>query len=125
MSVRAFQQPPSDLLVTVVELDHQLRLWRDSIPVDIRPKDRLRSFQIPKDARQTSTVLIHYAYYGGLMAIHTIFAYPWVYSLLFENDRSVVSQERIVSSCNILAEAARNIVVIARRLEINCASIQW
>ncbi|OAG42085.1 hypothetical protein AYO21_03539 [Fonsecaea monophora] len=125
MSVKAFQQPPSTLLETVAELDHQLHEWRDSLPPGLRPDDRLRSFQVPHDARYLPTVLMHCAYYGSLMAIHTIFAYPWVYSTIFGNGRGVVTQDQLIFSSNTVAEAARNIIIIARSLEINGASIQW
>ncbi|OQU95760.1 Fungal specific transcription factor domain-containing protein [Cladophialophora immunda] len=125
MSVKAFQQPPSTLLETVAELDHQLHEWRDSLPPGLRPDDRLRSFQASRDARYLPTILMHCAYYGSLMAIHTIFAYPWVYSTIFGNGRGVVTQDQVIFSSNTVAEAARNIIIIARSLEINGASIQW
>ncbi|KIW98761.1 uncharacterized protein Z519_00424 [Cladophialophora bantiana CBS 173.52] len=122
MSVKAFQQPPNTLLETVAQLDHQLREWRDSLPAKLRPDDRLRSLQVPGDARYFPTILMHYAYYGSLMAIHTIFAYPWVYSTIFGNDRGIVTQDQVIFSSNTVAEAARNIIIIARGLEINGAS---
>jgi hypothetical protein len=129
MSVKAFQQSPSDLLATAAELDHQLREWSESLPEHMRPSARLRSFQVPQphDAQSQSfpIVLLHYAYYGSLMAIHTIFAYPWVSSTIFGNDRSAVTQDQIIFSSDTIADAARNIVIIARSLEITGASIQW
>lgn len=125
MSVKAFRQPPSTLLETVAQLDHQLHEWRDSLPARLRPEDRLRSFQAPRDSRNLPTILMHCAYYGSLMAIHTIFAYPWVYSTIFGNGRGVVTQDQVIFSSNTVAEAARNIIIIARSLEINGASIQW
>ncbi len=59
------------------------------------------------------------------MATHTIFAYPWVYSAIFGNGRGIVTQDQVIYSSNTIAEAARNIIIIARSLEITGASIQW
>lgn len=125
MSVKAFQQPPNTVLEAVAQLAQQLQEWRDSLPAGLRPEDRLRSFQTPRDARYLPKTLLHCAYYGSLMAIHTILASPWVYSTVFGNDRGLVTQDQVVFSSNTVAEAARNIIIIARILEINGASIQW
>ena len=125
MSVKAFQQPSSTLLETATELDQELRDWRNSLTPSMRPGDRLKSFQIPRDSRYLQTVLMHYVYYGSLMAIHTIFAYPWVYSTIFGDNRGTVTQDQIIYSSNTIADAARNIIVITRSLDITGASIQW
>lgn len=125
MSVKAFQQTPSDLLHTATTLDLQLREWRESLPVTMRPPEKLVSFQVPSSTKSFSIILIHYAYYGTLMAIHTMIAYPWISSTVFENDRSAITQDQTISSSNIVADAARNIIVIARSLGIDGASIQW
>ena len=125
MSVKASQRPSSTLLETAAQLDLQLREWRDSLSPSMRPGDRLKSFQIPRDGKYFQTILMHYAYYGSLMATHTIFAYPWVYSTIFGNSRGAVTQDQIIYSSNTIADAARNIIIIARSLEITGASIQW
>lgn len=106
-------------------LDLQLREWRQSLPVTVRPADKLTAFQAPSDAQTFSTIHTHYAYYGSLMAIHTMIAYPWIRSTVFDHDRSAVTQDQTISSSNIVADAARNIIVIARTLGIDGASIQW
>ncbi|KAK5217827.1 hypothetical protein LTR72_009490 [Exophiala xenobiotica] len=125
MSVKAFQQPSSTLLETAAELRHQLREWRDSLSPSMRPGDRLKSLSIPRDGRHFQTVFMHYAYYGSLMATHTIFAYPWVYSTIFGNNPGTVTQDQLIESSNTVAEAARNIIIIARSIDVTGASIQW
>ena len=125
MSVKAFQQSAADLLQTVTDLDLQLRRWRDSLPGHIRPPDRLMAFQEPLNSQPHSIVLTHLAYYGTMMAIHTMSAYPWISSTILENDKSAVTQDQTVSSSNAVAEAARNIIILSRNLGVNAASIQW
>ena len=106
-------------------LDAQLREWRQSLPVALRPADKLMAFQTPSNTRSFATTHTHYAYYGTLMAIHTMIAYPWIRSTVFDYDRNHVAHDQIISSSNIVADAARNIIIIARSLGIDGASIQW
>ena len=106
-------------------LDSELRQWRDSLPVALRPADKLMTFQMPSNSKTSSIIHIHYAYYGALMAIHTITAYPWIRSTVFDHDRNAVTHDQTISSSNIVADAARNIILIARSLGIDGASIQW
>lgn len=124
-SVKAFQQSPSDFLGAAMTLDAQLREWRESLPGALRPADKLRAFQMPSSARSFSIIHAHYAYYGTLIAIHTMIAYPWIRSTVFDQERNAVAHDQIVSSSNTVADAARNIIVIARSLGIDGASIQW
>lgn len=125
MSVKAFRQAPSDLLATAARLDKELRAWRESLPPDIRPSDRLKSFQIPRHAKFFSTIFFHYAYYGSLIALNAIFAYPWVANGIFGSDGRAITSDQIIASSNTVANAARNIILVARSLEIDGASLQW
>ncbi|KAK5046474.1 hypothetical protein LTR84_008277 [Exophiala bonariae] len=124
-SVKAFRQSPSEFLQTATSLDAELREWRQSLPITMRPVDKLTAFRIPSNSITFSTTYIHYAYYGTLMAIHTMIAYPWIRSTVFDHDRDMVDHDQIIASSNIVADAARNIIVIARSLGIDAASIQW
>lgn len=124
-SVKAFQQSPSEFLQTAIALDSQLREWRRSLPVTLRPADKLMAFQTQSHGKDFSTIHIHYAYYGSLMAIHTMIAYPWIRSTVLDHDTNAASKKQTISSSNIVAGAARNIIVIARSLGIDGASNQW
>lgn len=125
MSVKAFQQSPSTLLTTAVELHRKLQDWKASVPAELRPLDHLRSFRVSQNAKPLPTILIHCAYYGSLMAVHTVFAYPWISFAIFGNDPSTEIQNQILSSSNTIADAARNIILIAKTTEITGASTQW
>ena len=124
-SVKAFKQSPTDFFQTAMTLDAQLQEWRESLPDTLRPADKLMAFHKPSHCNNFSKVHIHYAYYGSLMAIHTMIAYPWIRSTVQDHDRNAATREQTISSSNIVADAARNIIVIARSLGVDGASIQW
>lgn len=123
MSAKALQKTPSALIDTVRTLDKQLQSWRESMPQSMKPRDHLKSFQMPPNGRSLADIIIHYSYYGNLIGIHTPFAYPW----LFAEDETpdMIITEQIRTSSNRVAAAARNIIIMARQsLEINGTSTQ-
>jgi hypothetical protein len=67
---------------------------------------------------------LHDAYYGSLMAIHTIFSYPWI-SAFFGTIKTPDFRNQVVSSTDALAESARNIILTTRHIEIDGASPHW
>ena len=126
LSVKAFQQPPNTLLETALELHQHLQHWRSSLPAAMQPGDHVRTLQVSPYTKLLPSILIHYSYYGSLMAIHTIFAYPCISATLFGHDCGGSKiQNQIKSSSKTIAGAAANIILIARSLEINSASTLW
>lgn len=124
MSAKALQKSPSALLDTARELGEQLQSWKESLPTNMRPKDHLTSFQVPQNARPLSKIILQYSYYGNLISIHTPFAYPWMFEQNISLNPSEAIDEQLVTSSNIVADAARNIIVIARNVEITGTSTQ-
>lgn len=110
---------------TVLELDEKLRAWKEALPEEYKPADALSSFQIAETANQIPAILLHYVYYGTLISIHTVFANPWISSRLFGNDPTSITQKQIVSSSDVVYIAARNILVMARAIEIEAHASQW
>ena len=91
-SVRAFRQPPDELIKAVAELTKQLEQWRVEQPITPACSQFDKYFD--------------YAYHGGLAAIHQTFAYPWIANLIgSEEDLSFRTQ--VAQSTRIVAEAAR------------------
>ena len=124
MSARAFPQPTDMLLANLHELETQLRSWRDSLPQDIRPPDSMKHFRLPKVERPLPVLFIQNAYYGSLLNIHCVLTYPWIKQVL-PNSPQPVPDGEILRSAETAASAARSLVLIASRLEINAASHQW
>ncbi len=67
---------------------------------------------------------LHNAYYGSLMAIHSIFTLPWI-SAYFGSEKNQSFHSQVLESNNIVAEAARNIILTTRNIEISAASPHW
>ena len=124
MSVKAFRQTPAELIQAATELSGQLQNWRKSLSPLYEPRTPVKSGRFPPNITPLHVIYLHYAYYGSLMAIHTIFAYPWI-SAIFEHDESLAFRNQVALSSNTIADAARNIVLTARCVEIDAATPQW
>ncbi|KAJ9612953.1 hypothetical protein H2200_002894 [Cladophialophora chaetospira] len=125
LSVKAFRQTPQTLLDAVIDLDAKLRAWKEALPERFRPEETMTSSNQAKPEKSLPWLLINYAYYGTLIKVHTILAYPWIRSILFVNDRSNTMQEQIQTSSNVIHLSSRNILLLARSLEIRADSSQW
>jgi hypothetical protein len=128
MSVRAmrsFQQDPTQLLSTVNEMNRQLENFRDSLPAYLRPgapiKQSSEGLSLP---RFIHIIYLHFAYYGSLMATHILLFYPWI-SARFITENSDAFRSQIAISSNTVAEAARNIILTARYIDVDVASPAW
>lgn len=128
MSVRAmrgFQQNPSNLLSTVNEMHQQLQNFRDSLPPHLRPGTPInQSSEGLSPPRFIHIIYLHFAYYGSLMAAHILLFYPWI-SSRFQTENSELFQSQISMSSNTVADAARNIILTARYLDVDVASPSW
>lgn len=124
MSVKAFRQTPAELIGVANDLSSQLQHWRESLPYPYAPGVSIKSRLLSPNATPLNIIYLQYAYYGSLMAIHTIFAYPWI-SSIFGSDQSPAFQHQVALSSNAVADAARNTILTARCVEIDAASPQW
>ena len=123
-SARAFQQSPSVLVQTVQDLSQQLQHWRDSLPLFLQTERAIRSAELPRNVQVLHVVKIRFLYYGSLMAIHPIFAYPWICAM-FGNVQTQALRNQIPISSNAVAQAARNLILAVRYISIDAASPQW
>jgi hypothetical protein len=55
------------------------------------------------------------------MAIHAIFTYPWI-AVIFGTDATKEFCDQVAVSTETMAQAARNIILTTRHIEINVAS---
>lgn len=120
-SVSAFRRSTEDVIETVRILGQQLQQWREELP-DTLQIGNSKAFLMVSGSRNRDCVLyLHFAYYGSLMAIHTIFTYPWI-SVIFGTDANKVFRDQVSASTETVAQAARNIILTTRHIEINVAS---
>lgn len=123
-SAGAFRRNPGELIAITSELDRLLQQYRDSLPPYLQPSMRFKPTALASTHRNAHVLYLHYAYYGSLMAIHTTFAYPWV-SIMFGGDWSLTFREQVASSINVVAHAARSIIMSLRYIEIDAGAPAW
>lgn len=125
LSIKAFQQSPEALLDAMKGLDSQLRVWKASLPERLKPEEIVTSLNQSNRKIPLSSLLISYAYWGTLIKIHTVIAYPWIRTVLFRDLESETLQKQEHSSSEVIHQAARNILILARTFEIRADSSQW
>ena len=122
MSVKAFQQSPTEFLASVSDLHAQLQQFRESLPTAWRPGTPIMPSDWPgSGARVTQMLYLHFAYYGSLIATNVLLTYPWISGRFgSESDPSFRGQANLSSLT--VANAARNIILNTRAIEINAAT---
>lgn len=120
-SVSAFRRSTEEVIETVKVLDQQLQQWREDLPPSLRIGNSKAPLILSGSRNRECILYLHFAYYGSLMAIHTIFTYPWI-AVIFGTDSTKAFRDQVSISTETVAEAARNIILTTRHIEINVAS---
>lgn len=113
-----------ELIEIVSSLDQQLQEWRDNLPPSLQIKNPRNPPTASGMRNKISLNYIHFAYYGSLMAIHTIFMYPWI-TAIFGTDPSPAFRRQVSLSMETVADASRSIILTTRYIEIDAASPAW
>ena len=122
MSVKAFQQPASDFLASVVDLHTQLEQFHESLSVDWRPGTPITPSQHGLSSpRLIQIIYLHFAYYGSLIATHVLLTYPWMSGRFREDSSLSFWRQQNLSSATV-ADAARNIIMNTRALKVDAAT---
>jgi hypothetical protein len=123
-TVKSFRQTPKQITETVCELDMQLQQWRESLPPFLQPAEPIKLNELPRGVHLYHVMYIRYAYFGSVMAIHSIFTYPWN-SAVFGTGQTPLLRNQISLSTNIVVEAARSIILDTKYIDINASSPIW
>ncbi|KAJ9614387.1 hypothetical protein H2200_002523 [Cladophialophora chaetospira] len=125
LSVSAFQESPAVMMERMVELSRQLEDWKSSIPPPLQPgvAPDASGFRSTRDVN--CALSIHFAYYGSMTAIHTIFFFPWISVTCGIDPRDARHGSQIVESTKVVADAARQIIRATRAIDIDATSPQW
>jgi len=125
MSAERLVDQPAKILNIVIEMDRQLCLWKDSLPPQMQPSGSLRPSQASHSARTLEWILLHCSFYDLVMVLHAPYAYPWI-TQRFRIDANIEFgakiEAQVAQSSKIMAEAARNIIIMTRNFEINGAN---
>jgi hypothetical protein len=123
-SAKARQQPLAQMTEAIKDLDERLRLWYENIPQALRPQLPLKLSGLPQGVQLEHVLYLYFAYHGSLIAIHSVFLYPWN----FREDESSSSPylwERIDWSGRIVAEASRQLILATRYIEVDTSAPIW
>lgn len=124
LSVSGFRQSPAIIMERMVGLGQQLENWKSSLPHSFKPG--IIDPSAVQSVRETNRILcIHFAYYGSITAIHTIFFYPWISFICGIDPHDRTHNNQIVESTRAVAEAARSIIRATRAITIDATSPQW
>jgi len=123
-TVKAYTQTPRELVQTVSEMDSLLEDWRKSLPDHLQPSHPIKYSTIPEGLFMCHVLYIRYAYYGSLLAIHTIFTYPWTTAII-TTDHSAAFQDQVARSTNTVVEASRNIILTTKYIDVDTSSPVW
>ncbi|OQV00980.1 Fungal specific transcription factor domain-containing protein isoform 3 [Cladophialophora immunda] len=124
LSVSGFRQSPPVNMERMAELSQQLETWKTSLPDHLKPAaidpSAFRSVR-----EMNRTLCVHFAYYGSITAINTIFFYPWISYACGIDPRNLAHTHQIVESTKVVAEAARDIIHATRVISTDATSPQW
>ena len=123
-TVKSFRQSPDHLIELVIQLDSELDEWRALLPEELQPVGNSKFHTFVHGMHPHYFLHIRFAYFGSLMAIHSIFTYPWNRSV-FQAHRSSAICEQVKASTSKVVEAARNIILNSTYIEIDSGSPAW
>lgn len=122
MTCVRFSRKSLDKTIDIVQgLEDDLRRWKESIPSIIRPGSQIQ----PRDCVNLYLVIyLHDCYYGSLITIHSVFAYPWMKER-FNGCWNDAVIDQICLSTNTVVESARNIALTIKYVQIDSSSPVW
>jgi hypothetical protein len=123
-TVKAYSQTPRELIQTVLEMDNLVESWRKTLPHHFQPTTPIKYSSIPEGLHLQHILYLRYAYYGSLLAIHTIFTYPWTGAII-RTDSSTAFRDQVVLSTKAVVEASRNIILTTKHIDIDASSPVW
>ena len=123
-AIKTLSQTPDEVIRVLSDLHWQIQGWKDTLPPNIRPDAPIDPTQLPPGYHLYHLIFLHYSYYGSLMAIHSLYAYPWNSSIIGSSQISSVS-EQIATSSSIIIAASRNIILATKYIDINASLPGW
>ena len=122
-SVEAFRQSFDQAREAVHDIHEQLYKLLDSVPADLKV-ETLERRECLSTPRRVHAIYLHFAIYGSLMAAHVIFFYPWI-AARFDAHSDAAFQEQVLASSEVVANAARQILLVVPALHSNISTPSW
>ena len=125
LSATSFQRTPEQNMAVMSDLSQQLELWKSSLPHSHQPGSPINPSNFRSTRDLNRILYLHFAYYGSLTAIHTIFFFPWMSVICGVDPHDPVQGKQLSTSTNMVVDAARSIIRATRAMHIDAASPQW
>ncbi|KAF2811865.1 uncharacterized protein BDZ99DRAFT_560399 [Mytilinidion resinicola] len=123
-SVKASKQTPDVIIQKAHEVERRLREWKDSIPPHLRPDLPFNQAYLPPGTHLYHIIYLHFAFYGSLIAIHSVFTYPWNVNGFTRNPTPAV-REQINTSTQTVVDASRKIILATKYIDANGSWPTW
>lgn len=112
------------LLKSVEHLEGRIEAWYQSLPPGLLPKLPVKKADLPEGIKVEHALYLHFAYNGSLIAIHSIFGYPWNSTRLW-TDANANLGHKMESSTEVVVQASRNLILATRDINIDAAAPAW
>ncbi|KAL6243921.1 hypothetical protein RBB50_009355 [Rhinocladiella similis] len=120
MSIKAPRQPVTQAMQTIQDIHEQLEKLLESIPPCLREKS------YSSTARRNHSIYLHFAIWGSFMATHILFFYPWIAARYMHGpDPDPMIQEQMKRSSEVIANAARQIILLVRSTTTDANTPAW
>lgn len=109
-----------ELIQTVTKFHGELNLLLSELPKDLEIGSLGRSSHSPKQVNEC--LYLHFSIHSSIMAAHCHLFYPWLVSRFSGIGSDATVKDQIASSSNIIAEAARKIILALRLVNPSVAT---
>jgi len=124
VTVKAANQGPEELLVVLEDLSKRLQMWHDDLPLSFRSGPPFKSSNGASPVKHSHVTFTRFIYCGSLIAMHSIFCHPWSrVQLTASQSPAIIAQRK--RSAEVVASAAREIIIATQGLGISAASPVW
>lgn len=126
-SVKASKQTDGELLNTIGELDKELEVWKDGIPLDFRPEHEIKASHTPLILH---VVALHFSYYNCLTTIHRMSVHHGYWTSRLSNFaiqglNARPLNPRVFMSAQLCVQAARATIHLLKYIPKGDSSCVW
>lgn len=123
-ALKASSPSLDEVVRTISDLERTLREWHDSLPPVFRIETNLSD--IPPDLDIVHVLYMHYAFFGGLIAINSLLAHPWNSEVVQLRQSDMAGLETHAAQCLLtVVGASRQIIRRLRHVSIDVCSPRW
>ena len=124
-SVTALRQSPLAFIEAANDIGQQIEVWRQSLGQDFQtPGKAINVKSLRPNMKALHVIYLQFMYYSAIQSAYAIFLFPWVASILGIEKSPTFQEEAAIKSLQV-ADAARNIILIAKAMDLDAALPQW